>query len=264
MSTDSPVEDYLDELFGCLRGDARQVRRALSEVEEHLWDATAQARHRGLDQRDAELLAVAQFGPAPRVAADWAPQARWRQALHRLGRLAPVGGVALVAVGLSGVLARVMGALWSTTFVWADSPGTRFPAADCTRWEHLHPTATTCAQAYLDQASADGFGARVVLGLLGVAVLVASGWVARRHRRTLRALLTTPAAALTGAVAMLALGTVLFAVAIARLAAADGHGAGQWLSFTLVALPVGAAFLATYLRRPEARLPWRGPRAAES
>jgi ABC-type transporter Mla subunit MlaD len=48
--TTDPIEGYLDQLLTHLRGSAQDVRRILSEVEEHLRDATAELEAAGASE----------------------------------------------------------------------------------------------------------------------------------------------------------------------------------------------------------------------
>src|SRR5262245_22776477 len=77
--TDGAVGAYLDLLLVELRGSARGVRRILSEVEEHLRDATAEGIAAGLTSGEAQRQAIERFGP-PRTVA------------RRFGRAAPPPG----------------------------------------------------------------------------------------------------------------------------------------------------------------------------
>ncbi len=48
MTAADPIERYLDQLLIHLRGSARDVRRILSETEEHLRDAVSEAMAAGV------------------------------------------------------------------------------------------------------------------------------------------------------------------------------------------------------------------------
>jgi hypothetical protein len=64
--TTDPIEGYLDQLLTHVRGSATDVRRILSEVEEHLRDATAEQVAVGASKEEAQRLAIERFGhPAP-------------------------------------------------------------------------------------------------------------------------------------------------------------------------------------------------------
>ena len=55
------IEGYLDQLLTHLRGSATDVRRILSETEEHLRDATAELEAAGASREEAQRLAVERF-----------------------------------------------------------------------------------------------------------------------------------------------------------------------------------------------------------
>jgi predicted component of type VI protein secretion system len=60
------IEGYLDRLLAHLRGSAQDVRRILSEAEEHLRDATAELVAAGGSEADAQRPAIARSAtPAP-------------------------------------------------------------------------------------------------------------------------------------------------------------------------------------------------------
>jgi hypothetical protein len=169
------VEHYLDELLAGLRGNAAAVRRMLTQTEEHLCAAIEADVARGVDPEDAAQQAVARFGTPDRVAQAWtasAPPEPLAAFLRRvLGQPIPLGGVGLVAIGASGVVARVMTALWGRSFVFADPPGARYSASDCQYWLSLRPNSGSCTNAYLADAVADGLQARYVAGILGLITL---------------------------------------------------------------------------------------------
>ena len=67
MTTD-PIQGYLDQLLTYLRGSAHDVRRILSETEEHLRDATAELVAAGASEEEAQRLAIERFGHPRTVA----------------------------------------------------------------------------------------------------------------------------------------------------------------------------------------------------
>jgi hypothetical protein len=136
---DDIVEEYLDELFVALRGQPRQVRRMLAETEEHLRLTIIDDLARGTPAEDATVAAVARFGGAAEVARAWnasTPAEPMPTFLRRLAaQLVPLAGTGLIAIGLSGVIARIMTALWGRTFMFADHPA---------RPTRLRPVAPGC------------------------------------------------------------------------------------------------------------------------
>src|SRR5579875_2243869 len=99
-----PIEDYLDELFSCLRLPPRAARRLLAETEDHLRESAAELSRRGATSAAAEREAVRRFGPPARIAAD-ARAARRPTVADTIPALAwaaaTLAGVGLVAVGAS-------------------------------------------------------------------------------------------------------------------------------------------------------------------
>ena len=107
MQPDGPVERWLDRVFDGLTGTGAGGRRALAEVEDHLYAAVEDARGRGLDADAAEREAVARLGPPERVA-------RGIRAAHR-DALRPavttawlVGGAVTVTLGVSIALTALL------------------------------------------------------------------------------------------------------------------------------------------------------------
>jgi len=110
--TAGPIERYLDRLLLELRGSAPELRRILSEAEEHLRDAASELMAAGASEDEAQRQAIERFGDPREVA---------RRFSTRLTPIPPVvvavelvraavllGAVALVAVGVSGALAELL------------------------------------------------------------------------------------------------------------------------------------------------------------
>jgi hypothetical protein len=249
---EAPIEDYLDRLLDRLRGDARSVRRVLGETEDHLYAATAARIAAGQPAEAAEREAVAQFGPVEAIAAGFNRQGplldryRW---FPTAGQLLDLAGIGLVAIGLSGLVERVMVSSWGKVFVVADPPGTRFPAASCRYWEHLHPQANGCVQAYLAESVSDGLWPRYLAGMLGVLVLAVLAFLRRRRGEGLLPALGTPLTLAAGVMSFGVAAVVLAGLAADRFGIAGGNGAGQWLSASAVAACFAAGFGLAGVRR---------------
>jgi hypothetical protein len=118
--TAGPIERYLDRLLLELRGSAPELRRILSEAEEHLRDAASELMAAGASEDEAQRQAIERFGDPREVA---------RRFSTRLTPIPPVvvavelvraavllGAVALVAVGVSGaIVALGMAVLYGTS-----------------------------------------------------------------------------------------------------------------------------------------------------
>src|SRR6476659_4381842 len=117
--TDTPIEDYLDDLLRRSGADARTTRRLLDEAGDHLYATASALEAGGLPRPEAEREAVRRFGAAD-------PLLRSAHA-HSLRRLisetafaaVSLGAVGLVAVGLSGLVALVMNVAFGRSFVGA-------------------------------------------------------------------------------------------------------------------------------------------------
>lgn len=245
------VENYLDELLAGLRGNAAAVRRMLTETEEHLYAAIEADVACGMDPEDAAQQAIARFGAPDRVGRAWSasapPEPLAAFARRVVGQLIPLGGVGLVAIGISGVLARLMTALWGRSFVFADPPGARYSASDCQYWLSLRPNSGSCANAYLAEAVADGLQARYVAGILGLITLAIVA--IRRRRRGLPVLMAPPVlTSFTGAALFLAATAALIGLGTDAMRISGGNGAGQWLSGAVIAFPVAIAYGVAFLR----------------
>jgi hypothetical protein len=253
-----PVEDYLDRLLVTLNGSPRQVRQTLAEVEAHLRDAVAEGIAAGLPEADAEAAAVQRIGPVHAVTGVAAVFTRPAAALARRVVLtaALVGGIGLVAVGISGLIAWLLVAVRGDQFLTAPwGPGS-YTAADCARWIAGDP-GHNCGAAMLNDHVGDIFLQRAAAGLLGLLTL-AGYLVARarwRDRATMTALPAGSAEALGTVLALLAtLGTA--AAALDLEMAQRGAGAGQAFSLAAAALATTLLF-AVALRRRVATKPAR-------
>ncbi len=247
---DDAVEDYLDDLLPALRGTPREIRRMLAETEGHLHDAIAEDVARGIPPEAAARAAVARFGRASDVARAWnaaTPPLPLRAVVLRLGgQFLPLVAVGCIAIGASGLAARVMTAVGGRTFMFAGPPGTIYPAADCRHWLALHPAAGSCTAAYLAESQSDDLLARYAVGILGVALLLAVVLLSR-HRPPLvtgQAIL----ASFTGALAFALAGLGLLALGVDAIRTSDSHGAGQWLSGAVIALPLACVYGYAFLR----------------
>ena len=242
----APIEDYLDHLQLRLRGTPRQIRRTLREAEDHLHDATAAGIARGLDPAEAERAAVAGFGDAGSIARE----CNTGQLLRGLlGPAAALVGIGLLAIGLSGVVAALMVAAGGRTFAFADHVGATYPVGDCAHWLAQQPTAGNCTQAALAESVSDGLLQRFTAGVLGLIVLAATAYLARRQGTSLRTWATRPVTALVGVTAFGAAALILLALGGNAVQLNGGRGAGQWFSAGGVAALAAAAFAVVALHR---------------
>ena len=76
-ASESPIEDYLDELLRRTRADARTTRRLLDEAADHLYTTAAELRAAGASAAQAEAEAVRRFGPLAPIVASTRRQSWW-------------------------------------------------------------------------------------------------------------------------------------------------------------------------------------------
>jgi len=240
-----PVEDYLDGLLLTLPGTPREVRHTLAEVEAHLHDVVAEGIAGGLPQHEAEADAVARIGPMHAITGRPAQFSRPAAALLRRAALACslVGGVALVAYGISAAISWVMAAVRGGTFVIAPFPPGSYTHADCASWLAGDPSARTCVAAMTADHIGDILLQGLAAGFFGALALLAF-WMLRykwQDRGTLTALPVGSAEALGATLAVLvAAGGV--AVWLNLETAQRGQGAGQPLSIAIAAICAAAFF----------------------
>jgi hypothetical protein len=252
--TDRPIElieRYLDELYRELRGPARYARRVLAETETHLHDAFDARVAAGVEPLIAARDTVADFGPVRA----YARSCNNVSAVDRVVALVPevarpavlLAGLACVAVGVSTLVCRVMVSAWGSAFVFADPPGTRYPAGACARWLSIHAGALTCTQAALAEKTADGLFQGYAVGVLGIAILTSYAWWSRRRSGR------QPVAPLTWTVAAVGAGTagvILTGFGVDRAAVFGAQGPGQWLASGAVCLAFGVGAAAMAVRTP--------------
>ena len=258
-----PVEEYLDRLLLTLSGPPRHVRQTLAEVEAHLHDAVAAELAAGKSQADAERAAVHRMGPVQAVTGLSARFARPAAAVVRRTALAGslVGGVALVAYGISGAISWGLAALRGGTFVTAPFPPGSYTSSDCARWQAGEPSAHGCVAAMTADHVGDivlqGFAA----GIVGVIALTAFWSMRRRWQdRGTRIALPVGSAEAVGAILAVMVSATGLVMALDIEMVQRGQGAGQPLSIAIAALGA-AAFFAIRLYRT-ARVPARTAQTA--
>lgn len=227
MSTETPIEDYLDQLLRHVHADPRTTRRLIDEAHDHLLSATAELEASGLSRLEAERQAVANLGPVDELA-----RGCWRRSFlalvsETLRAAVLLGACGLVAIGLSGGLAAIMNGLAGPRFVGAT---TVFDTGGSSIGETAH----------------DAVILRVLAGLVGVAVLVGYRLVWRSaNRRVLPAGLVDA----LGAAAFAAATVVLVAASIDQAVTGSGAGGvGFFLSGAVASLAGAVLFCARATR----------------
>ncbi len=242
------VEEYLDELYSKLRGSPRQGRRLLAEAEDHLRQGVDEGLAGGLTLDEAQQHAVSSFGSVRAVVRAHDTRLRRVPGVAILADVAmagwKLGSVGLLAVGASGLVVAAMNVLVGRSFVASVSPGIRLPAASCHYWLGNWPSAHSCAQAYMMEASSDAVSLRVAAGLLGLLLL--GGYYLAKRRGWSPGVLPD---GFTPTIAVTVFG--LAGLGLAWLAAFNGGGLvavrgitgpGWYLSGAIVALAMAAGY----------------------
>ncbi|HEX3492040.1 MAG TPA: hypothetical protein VHU92_22020 [Streptosporangiaceae bacterium] len=247
------IKEYLTELRGRLELAADEAELVVAEAEDHLRETEACGLATGMTQHEAQRAAISAFGSITAVVRAHAsrpdgfirgrtPGAILADLILGGWKLAAIG---LIAVGVSGLVVRIMNYTLGRAFTGQAPAGVSFGKASCAYWMSLWPGAHTCATAHMLEASSDGVFLRVAAGALGAALLVAYGLVRYVQRRYQMG----PAVVLAGYFPLLAaavFGSGLLGLAVA-LATGIGiaQGPGTYLSGALVS----AVFAAWYGRR---------------
>lgn len=246
--SDSPIEDYLDELLrACTDLPPRQVRHLLAEAEAHLHDAADASVAQGDSRAEAETEAVRRFGSAPVLA-----QAERRTVRSLLVRFVTtgvlLGGIGAIAVGLSGLIAAAIGQVAGRTALVGMPAGAGLAPGDCARWLALRPGSPTCSAAALADWAQETVWYRIALGVLGVLAVAAVVWFAQR-RGGLRGITLDPLVSDTIALTLFGgAALVLCGLSVDAAVTASGHGIGQWLSAVPIALVATVVYAVRVLR----------------
>jgi len=249
-----PVERHLDDLFDRLAGTGAVGRRTLAEADDHLRATIAEGVAGGQDQLEAEQAAVARFGDNGPTAAEikavhYGPWVWLRPAFVGCW---VAGGVGLVAVGFSGLLAELFGHLYGPAFVAGDAPGVTYTADRCADYFEYFPGAASCAAAAAEHHWGEVVTGRVALGVLGLLALLVL-WAARATSRLGSRPWTPPRLAVTVplAVVFLAAGVGFTGISLMQLGFHDTDMVGTNLA-TGVASLIAAAFVVGWSARARA------------
>ncbi|HET6876402.1 MAG TPA: permease prefix domain 1-containing protein [Jatrophihabitans sp.] len=220
--SDTPIEDYLDELLRRTHADARSTRRLLDEAGDHLHAAAADLEASGLSRQLAEVEAIRRFGPAAPVALATSRRSLVALFLETLRAALFLAGCGLAAVGVSGLVALVMNLWFGRSFVGGVSVVPFQPGAS------------------VAETADDAVVLRALAGLVGLLVLLAY-WVVRR-RASSASLLPAGLVDALGAAAFAAGTAGLTIAAVDQAAHGGADGVGFPLSGALVALPATLYF----------------------
>lgn len=226
--SETPIDDYLDELLRRCRADVRTTRRLLDEASDHLHAAAAELEANGMSRVDAEAEAVHRFGPLKPIVRATARRSFIKLVLETVRAAVLLGACGLVAVGLSGAVVAVMNALAGPSFVGGT---TVFGTGGSTVAETAH----------------DAVVLRSLAGAVGVLIL-AGYWLVRRRLGDSTVLPGGLVDAL-GAAAFAAAAVVLVSASVDQaITGTGGHGVGFFLSGAIVSLAATVLFCARATR----------------
>jgi hypothetical protein len=231
--SDTPIEDYLDELLRRTRADVRTTRRLVDEAADHLYATANELQAGGMPRRDAESQAVQRFGPVAPIVSATFRRSLINLSFETLRAGLLLAGCGLLAVGISGLVALVMNLWFGDSFVGGFS---------------LAPF----RGGPVNETADDAVVLRLLAGLVGLLVLL--GYLVLRRHTSAPPVLPAGVVDALGAAAFAA-GTAVLAIAAADQAVQNGtNGVGFPLSGALVALPATVYFC---IRSTRALLPSR-------
>jgi hypothetical protein len=240
------IEEYLDVLHASLRTTPRETRRIIAEAEDHLREAAGEGLAAGLTEREAQEAAISSFGSVRAVV---------RAHQRRIPPAAVLGELIMAAwklvwilfltVAASGLVALAMDLVLGRRFVGGNPAAATLTVSQCHYWLSIWPSAHTCPQAAMLEASSDAVSLRLAATIPGLLLMVGYFLVRqyqRRHGRERDVLpdgfVSTVAASLFGAMA-----AGLAGLSVTQVNSATLGGPGQYLSGALAALAVAVAFV---------------------
>ena len=227
--SDTPVEDYLDELLRRTRSDARTTRRLLEEASDHLHATTAELVNDGMSRHEAETEAVRRFGPVTPIVDVTSRRSLLALVVETARGALFLAGCGLVAVGVSGLVALVMN-------VWA---GRSFVGGVTVfQGQGAGPS--------VQEVADDAVVLRVLAGLIGLVLLLV--YLTWRRRIKSAPLLPSGLVDALGAAAFAAATAGLAIVSADQAAQTGTPGVGFPLSGAIVALPAAVYFCARATR----------------
>ena len=241
------ISNYLDALQLRLIVPPARQRRILEETEDHLYEAALAAMAEGAESSAAAQRAIDEFGAPADVASRFRPGLMQSVATLFEPEVAAtiarggffLGGITLVAIGISGLLAQVFGWLWGEAFVAADINGVTYTAERCAQFEALVPDAKSCEQAAMLHHFGESVDGRLTFGILGLLVCLGYALWSRRSPRP------GPPSLFVGAIGVSGFGiaALVLAASAANPIIQGVDGAGASLSAFLVAAVMALAFL---------------------
>lgn len=168
------IDEYLDRYFDELSGTGSSGRRTLAEAEDHLRTAQADLVAAGMSDAAAAEQVIQRFGgPASLARAERIVSRNvaglGRQLFSGAWVLSAFG---LIAIGLSALVAEVMGRVWGAGFVAGDTNGVTYTSARCAEYLEYFP-GRSCGQAAAMHHWGEVVEYRVAAGALGLLALAA-------------------------------------------------------------------------------------------
>ena len=161
-----------------------------------------------------------------------------------------VGSVGAIVIGVSGLLAEVLGDVFGAAFVAGDPPGVTYTPDRCADFFEYFPHARTCAEAAALHHFGEVVEYRVALGVLGMFALVALVAARRWGSRTGPDWTPPRIAVLSALVALFGVaGVGLSGLSLMELAFGRSSGVGADLSLGLVAAASAVGVIVWGLRR---------------
>jgi hypothetical protein len=157
-------------------------------------------------------------------------------------------GAGLVAIGISGGIAFMLGTALNKGFVSGDAPGVTYTPERCAELLEYFPGAPDCAAAATAHHFDEVVTYRLAAGALGILVLAAGRFLFRGDLRRRARPLPPGIVDAAGATAFGLAATGLLALGISQIGAAgllglgSANGAGAYLSGGLVAAPFTALY----------------------
>jgi hypothetical protein len=252
------LEEYLDRTFTLLAGSGAAGRRAYHEIEAHLREAVEEERAAGHDPAAAEARAIARFGSAEQVTRGMlAASAEGTKAVlaRMVGAGWLLGWVGLLCVGVSGLLAAGVGAIWGKDYVSPDQPGATYSGERCRDLFEYFPHAGSCRAASVEHHYWEVVQSRIAAGVMGLLVL--GVWVLARRSQRWRWVTVLPPAGMVAAAGATLFGVaavLLTGVGVATLGTPTWTGAGTTIVSGLAVVPACAGFLGWLVREMRIRV----------
>ena len=164
-----------------------------------------------------------------------------------------IGGVGLIAIGLSGGVAGLLAAAFGTSFVTGNLPDIQYTAGRCAELFQLAPGTPSCGAASVAHHMDEVLQQRLAAGVLGLVAMCVWLLVGRRKSDRRTELLPRGFVSAVGATLFGVAGVILLGDVVDRMTQGTAYGGGQFLSGASASLALAAVF---------ARFLWRNLRGS--